>query len=323
MDIFILFIFLFTVAAMYFIMKYNPIIDLKEGFQGGDNDENVPNAVDEKSGIIKYLDNSDLYDEFYASVYDQLTQGSARTQAEVGLMLHEWTKRGDDLKTFEILDGGCGTGIAVTALGKMNVKRVVGLDASEAMIKQAETVTQAQSTLTQEQLKLIQWRRGDLIDPSACAAGEFTHAFLMYFTIYYFADKETLFRNLYLWIKPGGRLCVSVVNKHKFDPLLESATGWTSFSLQKYSKDRITKSEVIFNRFTYTGEFDLHDPSAEFRETFRFKTGRIRRQRHTFKMEDMNQIVGFAKVAGWNYLGFVDLTPIGFEYGYHLHFKKA
>lgn len=322
MDLLILFIIFFTAASLYFITKFVPESPLNEGFQGGSQDELVSGAVDEKSGVIKYLDNSELYDDFYASVYDQLTQGSTRTQAEVGLMLHEWTKQGDNIKNFTVLDAGSGTGIATVALAKVGVKKVVGLDASESMLKHAHSVVQSQATLSTDQISKIEWRKGNLIDPGVASPGEFSHAFLLYFTLYYFTDKEALFRNLFHWVKPGGRLCISVVNKHKFDPILESSAPWVAFSLQKYSKDRITKSEVMFNRFSYTGEFDLQDPNAEFRETFRFKSGKVRRQKHTLKMEDMNQIVSFAKVAGWSYIGFVDLTPIGFEYAYHLHFKK-
>jgi len=284
---------------------------VKEGF------ESVPGS---EPGNNRWLDNSELYDEFYASVYDQLTQGSVRTQAEVGMLLHEWTKRGEDLKTFEILDAGCGTGIAVASFAKMNVKRVVGLDSSEAMINQAKTKTIPQTTLTPEQVAKIEWRKADLIDPSAGAGGEFTHALLLYFTIYYVPDKEIVFRNLFFSVRPGGRLAVHVVNKHKFDPMLESAAPWIGFSLQKYSDKRVTKSEVTFDKFKYSGEFDLQDPGAEFRETFRFNDKTVRRHRHIFRMENIEEIVEMAKRAGWNYKGFTDLTPISFEYSYHLHF---
>jgi SAM-dependent methyltransferase len=296
------------------------ILSLSEGFE---DTQEVQGAVDGSKGLIQWMDNDQLYDSFYAGVYDQLTQGSVRTQAEVGLMLHEWTKRGEDLRTFQILDGGCGTGIAVAALAKMDVKKVVGVDKSKAMLDYAKSVVIPQSTLTEEQKGKIEWREGDLIDPSVCSSGEFTHAFLTYFTIYYFADKEALFRNLFLWSKPGGKLVIQVVNKHKFDPMLESAAPWVGFSLQKYTKERMTKSEVVFDKFKYSGEFDLQDPLAEFRETFRFKNGKIRRQKHTFKMEDINTIVGFAKAAGWTYNGFTDLTKLSAEYFYHLHFTKA
>ena len=294
---------------------------VKEGFESGaDEESSVAHARDETQGMVKWLDNKELYDKFYASVYDQLTQGSVRTQAEVGLMLHEWTKRGDDLKNFEVLDAGCGTGIGSAALAKMGVKRSVGLDSSKDMLKRCEAVLK-ESTLTEEQKNHVEWRQADLIDPSACSGGEFTHACMLYFTVYYFADKETVFRNLFFWIKPGGKMVVHVVNKHKFDPMLESSAPWLGFSLQKYSDTRIKKSEVVFNKFKYTGEFDLQDPLAEFRETFRFKDGKVRRQKHTFRMEDMNVIVGYAKAAGWDYVGNTDLTPIGFEYAFHLHFK--
>lgn len=293
---------------------------LQEGFEDGSTAD-IPGAVPETSGVVKYLDNKELYDSFYASVYDQLTQGSVRTQAEIGMMLHEWTKKGEDLKTFEVLDAGCGTGIAVVALAKMGVKRVVGIDNAKPMLQQAMSVTVPNANLSKEQKDAIRWQDADLLDPSASGGGVFTHAFLQYFTVYYFTDKESVFRNLHFWVKPGGRLVISVVNKHKFDPMLESSAPWLGFSLQKYSDKRVIKSEVVFNKFKYTGEFDLQDPLAEFRETFRFRDGRVRRQRHTLKMEDMNEIVGMAKVAGWEYIGFTDLTGIGFEYAYHLHFR--
>ena len=290
----------------------------KEGFQDLEADSK---AQDESTGPSKYLDNIMLYDKFYASIYDQLTQGTARTQAEVSLMFHEWTKRGEDKSTFQVLDAGCGTGIAVASFAKLGVKKITGLDRSEAMLNQAKEHTIPATTLTDAQKATIEWRQKDLIVPGACEGGEFTHAFLLYFTVYYFVDKETLFRNLFFWVKPGGKLVVHVVNKHKFDPILDSAAGWVGFSLQKYSDTRIKRSEVDFNKMKYVGEFDLQDPRAEFRETFRFKDGKVRRQKHETKMEDMNEIVGMAKVAGWEYVGYTDLSPVGFEYAHHLHFK--
>lgn len=304
-------------------------LDGVEGFATGgsegfaDASGGIAHARDEKEQGVKYLENDQIYDSFYAGIYNQLTQGANRTQAEVGLMLHEWTKQGEDLKTFEVLDAGCGTGIAVASLAKIGAKRVFGMDSSEAMIRQARDVVIPQTTLTPDQQKAVNFKVGDIIDPSAFQGGTFTHSFMMYFTVYYLKDKETAFRNMYFWTKPGGRMVISVVNKHKFDPMLESAAPWLGFSLQKYADKRITKSEVVFNKFKYVAEFDLQDPGAEFRETFRFNDGKVRRHRHELRMEDMNVIVGMAKNAGWEYIGFADLTPIGAEYFYHLHFKRA
>ena len=288
--------------------------------EGFTNEEQVAGATEESKGILQWLDNKSLYDSFYAKVYDQLTQGSVRTQAEVGLLATEWTKKGEDLKNFTVLDAGCGTGIATLSFGKLGCQKVVGLDSSQAMLDYAKDVVLPQSTLTEEQKRSVSFRHGDLIDPSVCAAGEFSHACLLYFTVYYLSDKEALFRNFHLWVKPGGKLAVHVVNKHKFDPMLESAAPWMGFSLQKYTDSRMTKSEVTFDKFKYTGEFHLTDPAAEFRETFRFANGTVRRQKHEFVMEDLNTIVGFAKAAGWKYDGFVDMTKLSAEYFYILYF---
>ena len=84
------------------------------------------------------------------------------------------------------------------------------------------------------------------------------------------------------------------------------------------------KSKVKFDKFDYEATFGL-DPDSpsmgEFRETFRFKDGTVRRQAHSFFMPDITLIVNRAKSAGWNYKGFVDQTRMGFEYSYLLMFS--
>jgi hypothetical protein len=112
-----------------------------------------------------------------------------------------------------------------------------------------------------------------------------------------------------------------VVNKYKFDPMLESASPLVGFSLQKYSKKRLTESNVVFDKFTYTGRFDLYDPQAEFTETFRFKDGTVRRQKHKMTMPTMEEVVKMGQAAGWIYTKYVDLVVVGFEYSYLLFFR--
>ena len=270
----------------------------------------------------RYLENDELYDSFYASIYDQLAQGAVRTQAEIGLLLHEWTSRGGmPVEKMKVLDAGSGTGIATAAFAKMNVSKVIGVDKSAAMIERAEKVTIPASTLTEQQQQVIEFRNTDLLNPSALSAAEVTHAVMFYFVPYEVKDLEAVLRNMYVWVAPGGKLAIEVVNKHKFDPMLEAAAPWMAFSLQKYSDKRITKSSITFDKFAYDGEFDLQDPSAEFRETFRFKDGTVRRQRHRFHMPDISEIVKLGTTCGFQYDKYIDLTPIGFEYGYLLCFS--
>lgn len=263
-----------------------------------------------------------IYDEFYAGVYDQLCAQSQRTQAKVALLSSIWKKSSPNTKEWSVLDAGCGTGHAAISFAKQDVGRCVGIDYSPAMLKHAETKVLPAAKLKPEQEQIIRWRQDSLVNPSACAAGEFTHAVCMYFTLYYIKDQEEFFRHMNLWIKQGGKLAVEVVNKHKFDPILESASPFLGFSVQKYSKERIRKSKVVFDKFDYEAEFILSDPKAEFYETFRFKNGHVRRQKHEFNMPNIEAIVQMGKRAGWKYVGYQDLNPLGFEYGYLLLFEK-
>lgn len=55
-----------------------------------------------------------------------------------------------------------------------------------------------------------------------------------------------------------------------------------------------------------------------FRETFRFKDGSVRRQKHTLVMPNIPDIIKKAARNGWNYTKYVDLMPLSFQYGYLL-----
>lgn len=308
---------LFLLACLHYIAlvlydkvtQEKAVVHLEEGF------------ADATGTTERYLDNDELYDNFYASIYDQLAQGAIRTQGEIGLLLHEWTSKGGlPIEKMKVLDAGCGTGIATVAFAKMNAKKVIGVDKSAEMIERAEKVTVTAANITEAQIQAIEFRTTDLLNPSALSAGEVTNAVMLYFVPYEVKDLEAVLRNMFVWISPGGKLAVEVVNKHKFDPMLEAAAPWMAFSLQKYSDKRITKSSVTFDKFAYEAEFDLMDPSAEFRETFRFKDGKVRRQRHRFHMPDIEDMVKLGITCGFKYDKYIDLTPIGFEYAYLLCF---
>jgi SAM-dependent methyltransferase len=285
---------------------------IKEGFVT-ENDAQVSK--------YEWLNNDDLFDDFYASVFTKLTQNDKLVQAETAICMEEFTKNMSKEQLI-ILDAGCGIGIATATFAKQGAGSVVGIDKSQAMIRYAKGTTLPNTTLTDLQKQDIEFRQFDIMGPGAAAAAEFTNAVLLYFTVYYFRDLDTLFRNLALWIKPGGSLAIEVVNKYKFEPILDSSNPWVGFSPQKYMKERLTKSKVVFDKFDYEAEFDLEDPKAEFRETFRFKDGSIRRQKHSLYMLNMSDIIKKAQNNGWSYTKYVDLMPISFPYGYLLFFSR-
>jgi SAM-dependent methyltransferase len=267
-----------------------------------------------------WFENDELFDEFYASVYDNLTQLAGRYPQEVALIMNQW-KKNAEIDTMDVLDCGCGTGIATVLFAKMGVNSVIGLDRSEHMLRRARSVTLLAGGLEREQMEAITFLKGDMNHENTFSAGQFSHAALLFFTVYYSKDTVGLFKNLFHWVRPGGQIAIEVVNKYKFDPLLEAASPFTGLTVQKYSKKRVTKSKVEFDKFSYEAEFDLQDPSAEFREVFRFTDKSVRRQRHTFTMRDINDIVHLAQTAGWKYNGFIDLVSAGFEYAYVLIFN--
>jgi SAM-dependent methyltransferase len=298
---------------------------LQEGFEDGGATALPKPTTGTESDTSVYTWTTDsqlIYDEFYSGVYDQLSNQADRTAAKIAYCVNQWKKDSPKLSEWAVLDAGCGTGYAVATFAKAGVGRVVGMDNAPAMLRQAERVVIPSLKLTEQQQQVIRWKQDSLINPSAASPSEFTHAVCMYFTFYYLKNQEEFFRHMVHWIKPGGKLVVEVVNKHKFDPILESASPFLAFSLQKYSKERIKKSKVAFDKFEYEAEFTLTDPKAEFYETFRFKNNHVRRQKHEFNMPNISEIVEMGKRAGWHYSGFQDLQPVGFEYGYLLFFEK-
>jgi len=302
-----------TVVVMDKVKSYE---SPKEGFEDKETQD--------MSVYTWITDPSAIYDEFYAGVYDQLTNQISRTKAKVVLLNTLWNKSSfGGPEKWSVLDAGCGTGWAAATFAKMNAGRVVGLDFSPAMLQYAETKVQPQFKLSDKQSSALRWRKDTLINPSACAAGEFTHIVCFYFTFYYLPNPEEFFRMCNLWIRPGGSLIVEVVNKYKFDPILESASPWLGFSIQKYSTERIKQSKVAFDKFEYEARFELTDPKGEFYETFRFKNNHVRRQKHVFQMPKIEEIVAMGKRAGWKYRGYQDMNALGFEYGYLLEFVKA
>jgi SAM-dependent methyltransferase len=282
---------------------------LKEGFRVSESDKSR----------TTWFENDELFDDFYVSVYDNLTQLAGRFPQEVSLIINQWKKTAD-LDTMDVLDCGCGSGIATVLFAKMGVHSVTGLDKSNSMLRRANEITLVHSDLDKEKRESVKFLKGDMNQQYTFEGGKFSHATLLFFTIYYSNDPTGIFRNLFHWIRPGGQLAIEVVNKYKFDPLLESASPFAGTTVQKYSKKRVTKSKVEFDKFSYEADFDLQDPTAEFREVFRFKDKSVRRQRHTLYMRDISEFVHIAQTSGWTYNGYIDLLTAGFEYAYILMF---
>jgi SAM-dependent methyltransferase len=163
---------------------------------------------------------------------------------------------------------------------------------------------------------------GDVTDANMAAADQFDLITMYYFTLYLVKEQYKALRNIYLWLAPGGIFCVHIVNKLKFDPVLEAASPFVGFSVQKYADRRVTKSHVTFQEFDYTGDFQLHGSKAIYEEVFKFKNGNVRRHEQQIWMPNIEPMVEEIESVGFKLLNHVDMTAIGYEYQYLFLFQK-
>lgn len=247
--------------------------------------------------------NKDLFDDFYVPIYDQLMKNKVKNVFET-----KEIKRTTKINKHSLLlDIGSGLGHHVNIFNQM-AESAIGLDKSRAMISAAKY-----------KYNNCDFKQGDALNALTFKAQSFTHITCLYFTIYYIQDKIRFFQNCYSWLAPGGYLALHLVNRDKFDPILEAGNPLHIVSPQKYAKKRITNTIVKFNNFEYKGNFNLHKDrsSAFFDEYFKDKKSRkVRHNQHTLFMETQNYILSLAKQTGFILKGKIDMRTCQYEYQY-------
>lgn len=275
---------LFVIGIIYYLVTNNQV--LIEGF--------------EQKEKFTIKENNNIYDTFYANIYDKLVHDDMKNEYEVGTIIN-LTK---PTKSSLLLDIGSGTGNHVAVFNSKNVN-AIGLDKSYAMVSYAKN-----------KFPDIEFNVGDANDVMVYPPHTFTHITCLYFTIYYIKDKFSFFRNCYEWLKPGGHLIVHVVDKNKFDPVLNSATSLNNVPMQKSTEERVTKTSLTFNNFKYRANFALDeekDNNATFEETFTDNNGKVRKNIHTMFMPSQNVIENLGKEAGFIINGKVDLDAVQYD----------
>jgi SAM-dependent methyltransferase len=244
----------------------------------------------------------EIYDEFYADIYDYLVFNNMKDDFEIGEIKNKTTPTSQSV----VLDVGSGTGHHVAKLAKDNLK-VIGIDISPSM------VAKAKFTYPEYDFKI-----GDALDYSQFNEDTFTHILCLYFTLYYFEDKPKFFSNCFDWLMPGGTLIIHVVNREKFDPILPPGNPLYVVSPQKYAKERITKTKITFTDFVYSSDFELDAPRniATFHEKFKFNDGKVRKQEHTLYMESESDIINMAQDAGFIINGKIDMMGCAYDNQY-------
>ena len=289
---------LLTLVSIFLI-----VIFILKGFQ-------MPILVEgyEQNDKFLFKKDGDIYDDFYADVYDYLVFNSVKNDYEVGNIINKTTPDSHSI----ILDVGSGTGHHVAKMSD-NGLNVIGVDRSTSMVKKAK-----------EKYPDLKCQVGDVMNGSQFKDNSFTHIMCMYFTIYYLKSKQQFFENCMEWLMPGGYLIIHLVDEHKFDPIIPPGNPLYIVSPQKYAKERITKTKVTFDKFIYTSNFDFNQDNsiATFNEKFKFNDGKIRKHEHTLYMEPIDNVISYAKEVGFLVQGKIDLVKCAYEYQYLYIFVK-
>ena len=270
-----------------------------------DTDENAESSV-------TYEDSVDIYDDFYAKIYDTLFSTPERISFEK-TNIEQYALAGFPVSETKLLDMCCGTSPHSEWLCKTEID-LVGIDTSEAMLKKART-----------HCPRARFYRGDVTRAEAFPPKTFSHAMLLYFSVYQFRNPKMVFDNLYAWMKPGGVIVVHLVNPDKFDPILDAASPFAMFSLQKYSKERVLDSEVVFDQFSYKSRFVKEREEATFEETITFNEPtdhKYREHKHRLYMPSVDAMLDIVQSSGFSRHEMVDMTPAGYEYQYLVFFTK-
>lgn len=273
--------------------------------------KDIPNGVEgfEQKEKVIIKEGPDVYDDFYASIYDELVYNKQKNVYEVGSIINST----NPTQQSKFLDIGSGTGHHVAELTNKGYD-AMGVDISQFMVDRAKKLYPESNYV-----------QGDVINSHLFAPDTFTHIFSLYFGIYYFKDKKRFFLNCINWLMPGGYLVVHLVDRNKFDPILPPANPIVGVSPQKYAKERLTKSSIVFNNMTYEANFEYNKDTniTMFSEKIKDKnTNKIRKNKHKMYMEPEKHIIGIAKECGFILQSKIDLLPVGYEYQYLYIFLK-
>lgn len=266
---------------------------------------------------VTYESPEEIYDAEYASIYNLLWHSNEKLQFEQvsmqDIMLADWPK--DSVK---VLDMCSGTAPHACWFKNLGVD-YVGVDISDDMLQQARKACPS-----------AKFQKGDVTQVQLFPQKSLSHCILMNFSAYQFENPKVLSDNAYQWLQPGGYFAVHLVDPDNYDPLHDLATPFAAFSLQKYSLDRQTDSNIYFDKFKYIGKLvkKKDEDTAVYDETFVYYDKadnggkKYRENKHHWVMPSKERMIDIFKTSGFTFVEAVPMLNVGKEYQYICYFTK-
>jgi ubiquinone/menaquinone biosynthesis C-methylase UbiE len=271
----------------------------------------------EDGGSVTHEDPVEMYDDTYAAIYDSLWHSKEKNDYEQvsiqDVSLADWP-----IATVKVLDMCCGTAPHACWFKNLGVD-YAGVDISESMLKKAR-----------DNCPSATFKKGDVTQIQLFPQKSVSHCILTNFSVYMFENPKILSDNAYAWLQPGGFFVVHMVDPDKFDPVLNLASPFAAFSLQKYSYERQTDSAIYFDKFKYLGRFNKKkdEDDVTFNETLTYYDKdnndgkKYRENKHHWVMPSKERLINIIKSSGFRHTETVDLVRCGKEYQYLVYFSK-
>lgn len=271
----------------------------------------------ENEGSVTYEDVEEIYDDVYASIYD-LLWGSQEADRYIEVSMQDLSLADWNTKNVHVLDMACGTAPHAAWFKELGID-YKGVDISESMLKKAR-----------EKTPTATFQKGDITQVHLFPQKSMSHCILMGFSIYQFQNPKIISDNAYQWLQPGGYFIIHMVDPDKYDPILNLASPFAAFSLQKYVFERQTDSTIYFDKFKYTGKLNKKkdEDAATYEETFTYYDkndnggNKYRENKHHWNMPSKERLIDIIKTSGFRQTEIVDLVRCSKEYQYIIYFTK-
>lgn len=303
------------VTILYFLSNY---IKFSNNFEAFDNNNSNNN------NNFVYLNNDDIYDDYYVQKYDKIFKNNSKNNFQIKFV-NNLAKNYDN--NF-ILDIGSGTGNHVNELGKKY--NIIGIDKSKSMVN-----------ISKKKFSKSKFYNQDILDNNVFEFDSFTMLTCFNYTFYFISQKNLFFDNCYKLLQDNGILILHLVDKSKFNPIYYNNTNKILYNPDKY-KNNINKYIIKTNNLEYLLEYDLLNidetisekknnksfndnllniPYLEYKETFKHTDSDfIRKQTIFMYLLSIKHIINLAKSKGFQLYQKVQIKDFKNEFLYV--FKK-